>query len=82
MKLRIGKYKYVSLRHFDHFHDGIIVVPIAELLAMRNKSDATRNLRGVPRYMAIEPTKKELWFFPTPDKEYDFNAKVSEIFVI
>jgi hypothetical protein len=92
MKLRTGKYKYTSPRHFDEFRHGNIVVkctaymlcliPLVDLLEMRNKNSTTQTLRGFPRYMAIEPNKKEFWFYPTPDKSYEFTARVMEMFDI
>jgi hypothetical protein len=92
MKLRTGQYRYTSPRHFDEFQAGkistqmcdfmVCVVPFVELLEMRNKNKTTKIIRGFPRYLGIEPTKKELWFFPTPNKSYVFSARVSEIFEI
>lgn len=49
----------------------LMVVPIKDLMERRKR---TQFVRGIPIMVGHDEDKGRIWFFPTPDGEYEFVA--------
>lgn len=47
----------------------LLIVKLEDLMDRRKRFQF---MRGVPTMVAFDPAKSKLWFFPTPNGEYEF----------
>jgi hypothetical protein len=83
MKLRKGRDRYKLPRDYFQFLS-LVIDPRGgcglepQLIVMEQmhkllQAKASKTLRGIPTFLAIDGATKELVFYPRPDHDYDAN---------